>query len=490
MGSAMKKLGSVAEGVFATNDAAGVQAGAMGMPPTPEMGALATAGDALKLGKSAMKIAEPGPAPNSAWGDALISGGKIALSLFGESLMPGQGATMTGMVLDQALAAGDALLPGGSAGTVGNVFNQVTGLGGGPEQQPRRPPPRRKPAAAAPVAAPPVPVAPARGRRRPAGARLPQFTARRRRRGARASLALGSLHAPLGLLRGLDAPPDDGWLHLRAGRGAERGSDPHPREAAAASECALTSTRAVSDSGVEVARASTVGPLERFTTYEGEYAAVVTVETALAGGERLERTIALVAGDDLCAVIDGATARAAGAFAIYRDVNPPARRVVLPRARRAAPPPLRSTVPPTDGRAGAALRRAVVRARLPGERGLHQRLRRPPARLVAGRARRPSAHHREQERGHARRRAAGLRDQGAGARLARRRNPGRPPDPRRARARLEDTRFMYLAQLNTTEDAYEESALAFEMLLASIDPIPEARRPARAAPPSLARLGG
>jgi len=146
--------------VFATNDAAGVQAGAMGMPPTPEMGALATAGDALKLGKSAMKIAEPGPAPNSAWGDALISGGKIALSLFGESLMPGQGATMTGMVLDQALAAGDALLPGGSAGTVGNVFNQVTGLGGGPEQQAAPPAAAAQPAAAAPVAAPPVPVAP------------------------------------------------------------------------------------------------------------------------------------------------------------------------------------------------------------------------------------------------------------------------------------------------------------------------------------------
>jgi len=75
-------------------------------------------------------------------------------------LMPGQGATMTGMVLDQALAAGDALLPGGSAGTVGNVFNQVTGLGGGPEQQAAPPAAAAQPAAAAPVAAPPVPVAP------------------------------------------------------------------------------------------------------------------------------------------------------------------------------------------------------------------------------------------------------------------------------------------------------------------------------------------
>jgi hypothetical protein len=159
MGSALKKLGGLAEAVFQTNDKATVDAGAMGMPPTPGMSAIGMASDAVKLGKSASTIAEPGPAPNSAWGDALISGGKLALSIFGESLMPGGGADMVGMMADQALAAGDAMLPGGSAGTVGQVFNQLTGLGGGPEagaQAPASAAPEVP--AAAPTTAGPVPV--------------------------------------------------------------------------------------------------------------------------------------------------------------------------------------------------------------------------------------------------------------------------------------------------------------------------------------------
>jgi pyruvate/2-oxoglutarate dehydrogenase complex dihydrolipoamide acyltransferase (E2) component len=151
----MKGIGHVAEGVFGANDQLGVQTGAMGMPPTPGMGALSTAGDAVTLAKSAATIAEPGAAPNSAWGNALISGGKLALSFLGESVMPGGGAEMVGMMADQAKAAGDAMLPGGTAGAVGGIFNRLTGLGGGAE------PTEAAPAAAAPAAAAPAAAAPA-----------------------------------------------------------------------------------------------------------------------------------------------------------------------------------------------------------------------------------------------------------------------------------------------------------------------------------------
>jgi len=228
---------------------------------------------------------------------------------------------------------------------------------------------------------------------------------------------------------------------------------------------------AVSDSGVEVARASTVGPLERFTTYEGEYAAVVTVESALAGGERLERTIALVAGDDLCAVIDGATARA-GAFAIYRDVI---RQLAesyylgLGELRRR-----RYVYRPPDGWQGLGRPYAaqwyapgfpanaafisVYDARplgwSPAE--LDDRALTIENKNVVMRAAEPLGFETK---------VPGRVWRGGGTQDGRRIHV--------VRARLEDTRFMYLAQLNTTEDAYEESALAFEMLLASIDPIPK-----------------
>src|SRR5688572_19675291 len=82
MGSAMKKVGGLADSLFQANDKASLDAGAMGVPPSPVNSAMATAGDAVNLVKSGAKIAEPGPAPNSAWGNALISGGKLALSIF------------------------------------------------------------------------------------------------------------------------------------------------------------------------------------------------------------------------------------------------------------------------------------------------------------------------------------------------------------------------------------------------------------------------
>jgi hypothetical protein len=155
--NAMKKMGKVAEGVFAANDKASLEMGSVGVPPTPAMGMIATAGDAVQLAKSAKKIAEPGPAPNSAWGNALLSGGKLAMSLFGEALLPGGGAGMAGMAIDQALAMGDAMLPQGSAGTVGSVFNQLTGLGGGPEEEAAA----GAPAVMAPEPEPQAPEAPA-----------------------------------------------------------------------------------------------------------------------------------------------------------------------------------------------------------------------------------------------------------------------------------------------------------------------------------------
>src|SRR5215470_11389297 len=76
---------------------------------------------------------------------------------------------------------------------------------------------------------------------------------------------------------------------------------------------------ALREGGAEAASAAHIGPLSRFMTLEGESAGQVTVVFALPGGETLERTFALVAGEDICAVIDGATARPDD-FARYRQV--------------------------------------------------------------------------------------------------------------------------------------------------------------------------
>jgi hypothetical protein len=172
VGSLLKKAGKAADAVFNANDAATTQAGALGIPPSPASSAVSTAGDIVQLGKSAHTIAQPGPAPNSAWGNALLSGGKLLLSMLGESVMPGGGADMAGMVIDQAKAAGDVMLPDGTAGTIGNIVHKVSGgaLGGGPEEtaaptpaaepEVAAPPPQQAVPAAPPPVAAPVPVAP------------------------------------------------------------------------------------------------------------------------------------------------------------------------------------------------------------------------------------------------------------------------------------------------------------------------------------------
>jgi hypothetical protein len=76
---------------------------------------------------------------------------------------------------------------------------------------------------------------------------------------------------------------------------------------------------ALREAGPEAARAAQVGPLERLTTVEGEHAGVVTIAFDLPGGVRLERTLALVAGDDLGALIDAAAVAPAD-FPAYRQL--------------------------------------------------------------------------------------------------------------------------------------------------------------------------
>lgn len=67
--------------------------------------------------------------------------------------------------------------------------------------------------------------------------------------------------------------------------------------------------QALAESGRAVRSAAKVGALERLVTVEGEHAGLATIEMRLAGDVTMERTIALVAGDDHGTVIDGATAR-------------------------------------------------------------------------------------------------------------------------------------------------------------------------------------
>jgi hypothetical protein len=226
---------------------------------------------------------------------------------------------------------------------------------------------------------------------------------------------------------------------------------------------------AIRESGVEVARLSTIGPLVRFTTYEGEHAGMVTIETALAGGERLERSIALVAGDDFCAIIDGATARAS-AFATYRDVvrqlaeshylglgelrrrpyeyAPPAgwQGIARPYATQwYAPgfPRVAAFISVHDARP-LGWTPAEVEDRTLTLENRNVLLRAPEPIAFGG--------------------LAGSVWRGAGVQDGRRIHV--------VRARLEDARFMYLAQLNADEQAHEEAAGAFGELLASIAPIP------------------
>lgn len=232
---------------------------------------------------------------------------------------------------------------------------------------------------------------------------------------------------------------------------------------------------ALREGGTEVASAARIGPLSRFMTLEGESAGQVTVVFALPGGEALERTFALVAGDDICAVIDGATARPDD-FARYRQaIRELAESYYLGlgelRRRRfdyTPPPGWEALARPyvtvwyAPGFPGTAAFISVFEARpragtsvevedrsLSIENSLVDMRVTESLSLSGG--------------------LGGRLEQGNGVQDGKRIHV--------VRARLGDGRFDYIVQLNAAEDALPAARAAFDALLASIEPIP---RPAGA----------
>jgi hypothetical protein len=227
---------------------------------------------------------------------------------------------------------------------------------------------------------------------------------------------------------------------------------------------------ALAESGAAIAEAARIGPLQRLITLEGENAGVVTVVFALPGGEALERTLALVAGDDLCTVIDGATARPDD-FARYRHViRDLAESYYLGlgelRRRRYeyTPPPgwealarpyVTAWYAPGFPRTAAFISVFDARPHVGTPAEVEDRS------LSIENARFDSTLHEQLSFPGG---LEGRLEQGSGTQDGQRIHV--------VRARLGDGRFDYLIQLNAAEDALAAGRAAFDALLTSIEPIP------------------
>ena len=232
---------------------------------------------------------------------------------------------------------------------------------------------------------------------------------------------------------------------------------------------------ALREGGAEIASAARIGPLSRFITLEGESAGQVTVVFALPGGETLERSFALVAGEDMCALIEGATARPED-FARYRQaIRDLAESYYLGlgelRRRRFeyAPPPgweglarpyVTVWYAPGFPRTAAFISVFEARPRAGTSVEVEDRSLSIENSLVDARLAEPLSLPGGLE---------GRLERGSGVQDGKQIHV--------LRARVGDGRFDYLVQLNAAEDALPAARAAFDALLASIEPIP---RPAGA----------
>jgi hypothetical protein len=239
--------------------------------------------------------------------------------------------------------------------------------------------------------------------------------------------------------------------------------------------------RALAESGRAIRTASKIGALERLVTIEGEHAGLVTVETELAGGARLERTIALIAGDDHGAVIDAATSRP-DAFARYREVVrglASSYYLGLGELRRrrygytappgwtgVARPYVTSWYTPAFPRDAAFISVFEARARAAGRAEIDDRSlsieNRKITSVSQSRLRLPNGLTGSLLRG------GGSGDAGPIVVL---------------RAHLEDERFIYLTELHAGEAILDSVILRYQELVYSIEPVPRPQAPPASALP-------
>jgi hypothetical protein len=214
-----------------------------------------------------------------------------------------------------------------------------------------------------------------------------------------------------------------------------------------------------------------VGPLRRFHTYEGEAAGIVTLEIDL-GGAHVERTLALVASDDLCAVFDGLATRAdtfeswrAAVLELARSYYMGLGELRRRRFEYAPPPGWHGVGRPyvtawyAPGYPNEAAFLQVFDARPLAENPVEvdDRLLTIENQRLEPIASAPIAPGRELS-GHLLR--ASVQEGGRTVHVV--------------RARLVDERFLYLVQLHADDDALETGLAALDALVASVEPIPKA----------------